>query len=164
MIKFSKNLLFNPAKIQAFGIKCSFNNIVKVMNAFNCEWAVVTIDSVVEGSALLTFIKNQGLECFSKPRADGHVEVSAVIQSSSLEEFLSEAMDEDPENIFVFCLRDPANGAMCLQHSYEELVKAGIVSVFISASLDESALLICMNKALASPQDVYAKIKALRFD
>lgn len=56
MIKFSKNLLFNPAKIQAFGIRCSFNNIAKILNAFNCKWAVVTIDSAAEGSTLLTFI------------------------------------------------------------------------------------------------------------
>lgn len=91
VIKFSKNLLFNPAKIQAFGIRCSFNNIAKILNAFNCKWTVVTIDSAAEGSTLLTFIKNQGLECFTKPRADGCLEVSAVIQYSSLEEFLNKA-------------------------------------------------------------------------
>lgn len=164
MIKFSKNLLFNPAKIQAFGIRCSFNNIAKILNAFNCKWAVVTIDSAAEGSTLLTFIKNQGLECFTKPRADGCLEVSAVIQYSSLEEFLNKAIDEEPENIFVLCLRDPANSAMCLQHSYEKLVIAGIADVFISISLDESAFLICMNKALVSPQDIYARVKALRLN
>lgn len=50
---------------------------------------------------------------------------------------------------------------MCVRHSYEELVTKGIVDVFISVSLDENVLLICMNKSLVSLRDVYQKIKAL---
>ncbi len=50
---------------------------------------------------------------------------------------------------------------MCVRPSYEELVTKGIVDVFISVSLDENALLICMNKSLVPLRDVYPKIKAL---
>lgn len=48
---------------------------------------------------------------------------------------------------------------MCVRHSYEELVTKGIVDVFISVSLDENALLICMNKSLVSLRDVYPKLR-----
>ena len=164
MVKLSKSLLLNPSKIQASGIKCSFNNIVKILNTYSCEWLVVTIDSVAEGSSLLTFIEGLGLEYFKKRRSAECVEVSVTIPYSLFEDLLSKAIDEDPENIFVFYLRDSANSAMCLQHSYEKLVIAGIVDVFISISLDESAFLICMNKALVSPQDIYARVKALRLN
>ena len=52
---------------------------------------------------------------------------------------------------------------MCVRPSYEELVTKGIVDVFISVSLDENALLICMNKSQVPLRDVYPKIKALHF-
>ena len=112
----------------------------------------------------MTLIKDQGSEYFVRPRSAEYAEVSAVIPRSLSEAFLNKAISENPENIFVFSLLDPANSAMCLQRSYEELVIAGIVDVFISISLDENALLICMNKSLVSARDMYAKIKALRFD
>ena len=164
MIKFSKSLLLNPAKIWVSGIKCSSDNIVKILDVFNRQWAVVTIDSASAGSPLMTLIKDQGSEYFVRPRSAEYAEVSAVIPRSLSEAFLNKAISENPEIIFVFSLLDPANSAMCLQRSYEELVITGIVDVFISISLDENALLICMNKSLVSVRDMYAKIKALRFD
>ena len=54
MIKFSKMFFTNPAKIWISTIKCSFNNVVKIIKVFNCEWMTMTIDSIAEGSALLT--------------------------------------------------------------------------------------------------------------
>ena len=164
MIKFSKNLLLNPARIQVSGIKCNFNNIVKLLDVLNCNWIVVTIDSVTEKSSLLTLIKDNGLKYFVKPCSSEYVEISALIPYDFFEDFLHKAINEDPENIFVFNLLDPANSTMCLQHSYEELVTTGIVDVFISISLDENALLVYMNKSLISPRNVYTRIKALHLD
>ena len=93
-----------------------------------------------------------------------YVKISVVIPYSLLNDFLNKAIHEEPENIFVFHLRDPANSVMCLQYSYEELVVTGIVDVFVSIALDENVLLVCMNKSLISPQEVYMKIKALHFN
>ena len=56
MIKFSKMFFTNPAKIWISNIKCSFNNVVKIIKVFNCEWMTMTIDSIAEGSALLTLL------------------------------------------------------------------------------------------------------------
>ena len=164
MIKFSKNLLLNPAEIRISGIKCSFNNIVKISTVFDFEWIVVTIDSVTEGSSLLALVRDHGLKYFTRPRSAGYVEMSAVIPYPLFEDFLDKAIKEDPENIFVFNLLDPANSAMCLQRSFEELVATGITDVFISVSLDENALLVCMNKSSLISQEVLKKFKALRFD
>jgi hypothetical protein len=80
------------------------------------------------------------------------------------EGILEKAISEDPENIFVFNLLDSTNWDIQLQHSFEELVATGITNLFISISLDENALLISVNKFLIQPQELYRKIKALRFD
>ena len=48
MIKFSKMFFTNPAKIWISNIKCSFNNVVKIIKVFNCEWMTMTIDSIAE--------------------------------------------------------------------------------------------------------------------
>ena len=164
MIKFSKNLLLNPAEIRISGIKCSFNNIVKISTVFEFKWIVVTIDSVTEGSSLLTLVKDQGLKYFERPRSAGYVEISAVVPYLLFEDFLDKAIKENPENIFVFNLLDPASSVICLQRSFEELVTKGITDVFISISLDENALLICMNKSLILPQELFKRLKALCFD
>ena len=164
MIKFSKNLLLNPAEIRISGIKCSFNNIVKISNVFEFKWIVVTIDSVTEGSSLLTLVKDQRLKYFERPRSAGYVEISAVVPYLLFEDFLDKAIKENPENIFVFNLLDPASSVICLQRSFEELVTKGITDVFISISLDENALLICMNKSLILPQELFKRLKALCFD
>lgn len=164
MIKFSKNLLFNPAKIWISGIKCSFNNIVKISTVFDFKLVVMTIDAVTEESSLLTLVKEQGLKYFTRPRSAGYVEISAVVPYPLFEDFLDKAIKENPENIFVFSLLDPANSVMCLQRSFEELVATGIADVFISISLDESALLICVNKSLLLPQELFKRLKALCFD
>ena len=156
MVRFSKNLLLNPATIRVSGLDCSVNNIVKIVDVFHCKEMVVTVDSVTEESSLLVFMKTQGLKYFERSRSAEHAEISAIIPPPLFGDFL-----EAPENVFVFSLRDPANAVMCLQHSYEELVTKGIVDVFISISFDENALLICMNKSLVSLRDVYPQIKAL---
>lgn len=161
MVRFSKNLLLNPATIRVSGLDCSVNNIVKIVDVFHCKEMVVTVDSVTEESSLLVFMKTQGLKYFERSRSAEHAEISSIIPSSLFRAFLDKAIYEAPENIFVFSLCDPANAVMCLQHSYEELVTKGIVDVFISISFDENALLICMNKSLVSLRDVYPKIKAL---
>ena len=127
---------------------------------FHCKEVVVTIDSVTEEGSLLAFMKAQGLKCFERPRSADHAEISAN-PTLFIWRFLDKAIHEAPENVFVFSLCDPANAVMCVRHSYEELVTKGIVDVFISVSLDENALLICMNKSLVPLRDVYQKIKAL---
>lgn len=164
MIKFSTNLLLNPAEIRISGIKCSFNNIVKISTVFEFKWIVVTIDSVKKGSSFLTLVKDQGLKSFERPRSAGYVEISAVVPYLLFEDFLDKAMKENPENIFVFNLLDPASSVICLQRSFEELVTKGITDVFISISLDENALLICMNKSLILPRELFKRLKALCFD
>ena len=164
MIKFSKNLLLNPAEIRISGIKCSFNNIVKISTVFEFKWIVVTIDSVTEGSSLLTLAKDQGLKYFERSRSAGYVEISAVVPYLLFEDFLDKAIKENPKNIFVFNLLDPASSVICLQRSFEELVTKGITDVFISISLDENALLICMNKSLILPRELFKRLKALCFD
>ena len=164
MIRFSKSLFVNPAKIWISGIECNFNNIAKIVNVFDCEWIAVTIDSVIEGSSLLTLMKDQGLKYFVRHRAADYVEVSAVIPHTLFEVILKKAINEDPENIFVYNLPDSTTSVMYLQRSFEELVTTGITNVFISISLDEKALLICVNKSLLPPQAVFKRIKALRFD
>ena len=35
VIKFTKNLLFNPAEIRISGIRCNFNNIAKISTIFD---------------------------------------------------------------------------------------------------------------------------------
>ena len=164
MIKISKNFLFNPAEIRISGIKCSFNNIVKISTVFEFEWIVVTIDSVMEGSSLLAFVKEQELKCFTRPRSTGYVEISVVIPCLLFEDFLDKAIKENPENIFVFNLLDPTSSVICLQRSFKELVTKGISDVFISISLDENALLICMDKSLILPRELLKRLKALCFD
>ena len=131
---------------------------------FEFKWIVVTIDSVTEGSSLLTLVKDQGLKYFERPRSAGYVEISAVVPYLLFEDFLDKAIKENPENIFVFNLLDPASSVICLQRSFEELVTKGITDVFISISLDENALLICMNKSLIPPQELFKRLKALCFD
>ena len=164
MIKFTKNLLLNPAEIRISGIRCSFNNIVKISTVFDFKWIAVTIDSVTEESSLLEFVKDQGLKYFAKPRSAGYVELSVVVPYLLFDIFLDKAIKEYPENIFVFNLLDPANDVLCLQQSFKELVTTGITDVFISIALDENALLICVNKSLIIPQEVFKRLKELCFD
>ena len=160
MIKFTKNLLFNPAEICITGIRCNFNNIAKISTIFDFKWTEVTIDSVKEGSSLLEFVKVQGLKNFIRHHSSGNIEMSVVVPCPLFEVFLDKAIKENPENIFMLNLLEPA-GNVCLQQPFEELVITGITDVFISIALDENALLICMNKSLVPLRDVYPKIKAL---
>lgn len=166
MIKFSKNFLLNPAEIRISGIKCSFNNIVKIFTMFEFKCVLVTIDSVTEGSSLLTLVKDQGLKYLERPSSAGYIEISAVVPYLLFEDFLYKAIKENPENIFVFNLLDPASRSSVkyLQRSYEELMTKRITDVFISISLDENALLICMNKSLILPRELFKRLKTICFD
>ena len=164
MIRFSRNFFFNPAQIFIFGIKCTFNNIVKICDVFDYKWIVVTIDSVKKGSSLFTFIKTNELKYFERQCLDDYVEISVVIPCTLFEFFLERAINEDPENIFVINILDYTNIVMCLEHSFEELIIMGISDIFISICFDENGLLICVNKYSISPKIVFNKIKELRFE
>ncbi len=164
MIKFTKSLLLNPAEIWISGIRCSFHNIIKISTVFDFKWIAVTIDSVAEGSSLLEFVKDQGLKYFARPRSAGFVEISALVPYPLFEDFLDKAIKESPENIFMFHCLEPASSVICPQRPFEELVTTGITDVFISISLDENALLICVNKSLIPPRELFERLKALCFD
>ena len=164
MIKFTKNLILNPAEIRISGIRCSFNNIVKISTVFDFKWIAVTIDSVAEGSSLLEFVKDQGLKYFAVSRSSGNAEISVVVPYPLFEDFLDNAIKENPENIFIFNFLEPVDSGICLQRSFEELVATRIVDVFISIALDENTLLICMNKSLVKPQEVFRRLNGLCFD
>ena len=49
-------------------------------------------------------------------------EISAVVLYLLFKDFLDKAIKENPENIFVFNLLDPASSVICLQRSFEEKV------------------------------------------
>lgn len=164
MIRFSKILFLNLAKIWISGVKCSYDNIIKIANIFDWKWIALTIDSVTEESPLLKFVKNQKLKYSVKQRSTNYIEISVVVPHDLFECILEEAISEDPENIFVFNLLDSTNWDINLQLSFEELVAAGIANAFISVSLDENALLISVDKFSIQPQKLYKKIKSLRFD
>ena len=87
MIKFAKNLLFNPAEICISGIRCNFNNIAKISTIFDFKWTEVTIDSVKEGSSLLEFVKVQGLKYFIRHHSSGNIEMSVVVPCHLFEVF-----------------------------------------------------------------------------
>lgn len=164
MIRFSKILFLNPARIGISGVKCSYDNIIKIANIFDWKCIVLTIDSVTEESPLLKFIKNHKLKYSVKKRSTNYMEISVVVPHDLFNCVLEEAISEDPENIFVFNLLDCTNWDIHLQCSFEDLVATGITNAFISISLDENALLISVNKFLIQPQKLYRKIKTLRFD
>lgn len=163
MIKFSKNYLLNPAEIRISNIKCSFNNIVKILTVFDFKWIVVTIDSIPEESSLLAWVKNQGLKYIARRRAADYVEISAVVPYPLFEDFLDKSIKEDPENMMVFNLLDSAYSVVDLQRSFGELVITGATDVFLSISFDENALLICVNKSVFLPENIIKRIKELSF-
>ena len=101
VIKFTKNLLFNPAEICISGIRCNFDNIAKISTIFDFKWTEVTIDSVKEGSSLLEFVKVQGLKNFIRHHSSGNIEMSVVVPCHLFEVFLDKAIKENPENIFM---------------------------------------------------------------
>lgn len=164
MIRFSKILVMNPAKIWISGVKCSYDNMIKLANIFDCKWISLTIDSVTEESPLLKFIKNRELKYSVRQHSTNHMEISVAVQYDLFKYILKKAISEDPENIFIFNLLELTNWNEQLQRPFEELVATGITNMFISISLDENALLISVNKSLIRPQELYRKIKALRFD
>lgn len=166
MIRFAKCLFTNPAEISISGIKCCCDNIIKITNIFHREWILVTVDAVTEESPFLTFIKDQGLKYVVTQHATKYIqyiEVSVMTPYGLLEDVLGKAIREDPENIFMLFLLDPANWETLLQRSFIKLVAAEIADVFISIAFDENALSIVVNKTLLPPKEVYGKIKALQF-
>lgn len=164
MIRFSKILFLNQAKIWISGVKCSYDNVIKIANIFDWKWIALTIDSVTEESPLLRFVKNQKLKYSVKQRSTNYIEISVVVSQDLFSCILKEAISEDPENIFVFNLLYVTNWDIHLQCSFEELVATDITNAFISISLDENALLISVNKSLIQPQKLYREIKTLQFD
>lgn len=161
MMHFSKILFLNSTEIRISGIPCSFKNIAKIFTVFALKWIVATIDSVTEESSLRTFVKDQGLECFERSSSAGSVEVSAVVPYPFFADFFDKAIQENPENIFVVNLLAPASDVLCSRRPFEELVKQGIADVSISILLDENAVLICMNKSLMLPRELFKRLKAL---
>lgn len=164
MIRFSKILFTNPAHICVSGIKCSHDNIIKMVNIFDHKYILLTVDSVTEESSLLTFIKSQSVKYSVKQHTAEYMEISVVVPCDLFSLILEKAILEDPENIFIFNLLDPLSWNRQLHCSFEKLVATGTTDMFISISLDENALSISLNKSLLRPREVYRKIRALRFE
>ena len=164
MIRFSKILFTNPAQINISGIKCNYDNIIKIVNIFSCEWIVLTIDSVIEKSSLLTFIEHQRLKHFIKKDITNNIEVTVIVPYKLFDYVMEKVINEDPENIFMFNLLNPRRWNEQLNCCFETLVATGITNMAVFICLDENALQISINKFLLSPKDMYKKIKALRLE
>lgn len=163
MIRFSKILFMNPAQIWVSGIECSYDNIIKISNIFECKWIALTIDSLPERSQFLTFIKTQGLKYLVKQQLN-YTEISVAVPHVLFTDVLKKAISEDFENIWIYNLLDPTSWNEQLWHPYEKLVITGITDVVICISTDENVLSVFFNKFLLPAKEVYKKIKALRFE
>lgn len=164
MIRFSKNTFTNPAQIWISNIKCSYENLIKIVDIFDCKWITLTVDSVTEGSPFLTWIAKQRVKYFPKQHSEGYMEVSVIMPYNLLGSVLEKAICECPENIFILNSINAENWTEQLRHPFEKLITTGSVDMCISASLDENAVLIYLNRYSLLPNGVYKSIRALRFE
>ena len=107
-----KNLITEPPSVTIYGVECSAENLLKVLGVFDCGHVLVTVDSVAAESTIIASGEG-GVPCFVKPSAGNRAELSAVVPCGMARAFLEKAIAEEPENIFVFVLPDPANAADC---------------------------------------------------
>lgn len=163
MIRISKILFINPAKVWISGIECNYDNIIKITDVFDLKYIILGIDSLAEDSSLLKFIKEEDLKyCIKKDSA--YFEMYVEVPYNLFKCILREAVNEDPENIFVLNLFGHANWEDLLHGSLEGLVVKRIANPFISIGRDKRGVLVSLNKDLLSPRETYKKIRALQFE
>ncbi len=164
MVNISKLLFTNPAQIIISAIKCNYSNIIKITNVLDCKLFVLTIDSIRENSAFFKLIEELGLKYSLKKQSINYIEISTVVPYNLFNIVLNKAINENPENIFMFNLINQTNWNNQLEYSFEKLVSTGITDIFLSFSFDENAILLYINKSLLSPREIYKKIKSLKLE
>lgn len=164
MISFSKMLFFKLSQIRISGIDCNYSNLSKIIDVFDMEHIIITIDSVTEESMLLKYVREQPFEYYLNKTSNGYMEVSIVTSKAIFNTVLEISLNEDPENVFLSNLIDHDNHKYQFRYPQEEIVSKGITDMTISISLDENEILIYLNKELLHPKTIYKKLKALSFE
>ncbi len=119
MIRISKILFINPAKVWISGIECNYDNIIKITDVFDLKYIILGIDSLAEDSSLLKFIKEEDLKyCIKKDSA--YFEMYVEVPYNLFKCILREAVNEDPENIFVLNLLAMQIGRICCMDLWKD--------------------------------------------
>lgn len=161
MIRRSKIWFKNWTEVCISGIRCNFNNIIKVIGLFQSNCAVITIDSVESKCPFLAFVKEQKLEYVCSPSTADCVEISIKVPPSMINSVLEEAINEEPENIFMFDVDDLTNWKEKIHCPSEVLIDKDISSFIIVIAGDEDVISISANNSLF--QEIYKKVKALNY-
>ena len=146
MIRLSNFCFKTWFQISVKNVRCSYENLKKLTNLFTSEHIVLVADDIINDSSLFEFLKNNDLEYVFLRQYIRNVEVAVKVPIDFANYVLKEIISNNPENIFVFDLKDNEKWKDTLECTKETIVSRGNASIFVTIAGDENSILLIANK------------------
>lgn len=159
MIRLSNFCFKTWFQISAKNARCSYENLKKLTNLFTSEHIMLIADDIKIDSSLFEFLKNKNLEYVFLRQYIRDVEVAVKVPIDFANYVIKEIISNNPENIFVFDLKDNEKWKDALEYTKETIVSKGIASIFVTVACDENSILLTANKKRYNFKMVYSYLK-----
>ena len=159
MIRLSTFCFKTWFQISAKNVRCSYENLKKLTNLFTSKHIVLVGDDININSSLFEFFKTNNFEYVFLRQYIRNVEVAVKVPIDFADYVLKEFISNNPENIFVFDLKDNEKWKDTLECTKETIVNKGNASIFVTVACDEKSLLLTANKEGYDFKTVYSYLK-----
>ena len=159
MIRLSNFCFKTWFQISAKNVRCRYENLKKLTNLFTSEHIVLIADDIKIDSSLFEFLKNNNLEYVFLRQYIRNVEVEVKVPIDFANYVLKEIISNNPENIFVFDLKENEKWKDKLQCTKETIVSRGNANIFVTIACDKNSILLIANKDGYDFKTVYSYLK-----
>lgn len=159
MIKLSKMCFKAYFQISGYNVKCSYGALKKLASLIKSEYIVVTIDSIEKSTAFFDFLEENKLEYMILKEIFQYSEVAVRVPLDVRDAFLKEIINNNPENIFIFDIKEKDIWKEKLQYTKETIVDKGRTNIFVTISCDENAFLLIADKKEYDLKKVYSYLQ-----
>ena len=160
MIKLSKMSFKACFQISGYNVKCSYGTLKKLVSLFKTEYIVVTVDSIEKSTTFFKFLEDNKLEYMILKEIFQYLEVAVKVPLEVREVFLKEIINNNPENIFIFDIKEKDMWKEKLQYAKETIVDNKKTNIFVTISCDENAFLLIAGKKEYDIKKVYSYLKS----
>lgn len=154
--KFSFNGI---SEINIQGIDCTYENVNATLKAFNFNQTLITVDSIENNSNFLLLLKSLNLKFTCSVMNANTKEISAIIPYKLLKDVIEEAIQNDPENIFITNIKKPIDIRMLPEMSPICTIKNGFSDVIVVIARDKHVIHFTFDSKVYSNKEVSNRLK-----
>ena len=163
MVRISRKRFKDEEQILLSGIPCREENVVAVLQLMRLDSAVLLIDAAGKNGPVFQLIRELELDHTICREWEVQAEISAWVPGPFLETVIKAALQEDPENLFLFRPQDSVRWQDIAERDFRDRAELDFWDMFVCIGNDKNVMSISLRGSAACGKGLFRKLKTLQF-